>query len=533
MYKLKHLIEQRNLSKINFGNAPQALFNLAHKNGGRAFTIKTIRPQVPNLLRDVIQTIANSNTVGTLSKYSQNHVFIISKDLKSNVNKDVRNVVVIPLTRFEMLTKTAITKDNSEETYPEYDVLETKISDIGTSPVIEETAFNKAVNDFKIWLNQNKELRQSLERVNQLTPGIEALNTPPAVGTEEEEEEEEEEGSAEEDKQDKTLTSSQYSLSGLSQKDFLNYSDQDLNNMPVTQRIAFLDLLKIVATYAPEFRNLPEAYDYLINVQDRNGPYIGTKLNIAIDFLGVVQDKLNAPGTTESISLHNNLTSTTKKRFWTKDLTTVLFGMPEVINNMTKLADVYTTSIETKNDNKSTKPPAEGAPVTLPMSKDAYLKYSDRDISKLSGKKIYAFKYLLSLVVDLPGPGQYDLMGRIFKASFNKSSPRDREVWDEDAGNYLFHCQFLEQTRPEVAAIGNLPKNKELLRNKTQSLTLDRHTKKYRRQLNSFWFKDFTIEIFSRLEANKRIQYSKVTKEHVIKLKSLIEQIQIDMKKFK
>ena len=191
MYKLKYLLEQRNLSKINFGNAPKALFNFAYTNGGRAFTVKTIRPSVPNVLTDVVKTISNSNNLGSSSTYGNNHVFIVSNDLKSNANKDVRNVVVIPITKFETLTKTAVDTNGNDQVFPNYNVLDKPLTTIGSSPVIYWTDFEKAMTQFKDWLGDSEELRQAKAKIQDLENKIKNADTKPPADQPEDEEDDE------------------------------------------------------------------------------------------------------------------------------------------------------------------------------------------------------------------------------------------------------------------------------------------------------------------------------------------------------
>ena len=175
MYKLKDLLEQRNVSKINFGNAPKKLFNFAYSNGGRAFTIKTIRPNVPNLFIDIIKTINNSNSVGSSSSYGQDHVYIISDDLKKNTNKDVRNVIIIPRKQFDSLT-TTITENGKEIGYYSdaniLNILDKPIAFIGVSPVIYYRDFEKAMVEFNAWCNDSENLKLTRKKIAELEKTI-------------------------------------------------------------------------------------------------------------------------------------------------------------------------------------------------------------------------------------------------------------------------------------------------------------------------------------------------------------------------
>lgn len=191
MYKLKDLLEQRNVSKINYGNAPKKLFTFAYTNGGRAFTVKTIRPSTPNILNDVIKTISSSNTIGASSTYGKDHVFIISNDLKKNANKDVRNVVVIPIEKFQSMTSSAFDKENNPINFDDATVLDKPISLIGQSPVIYWSEFEKAVAQFKEWLADSEETRALKQKLADLENKLKNAANQDATGDESEEEDDE------------------------------------------------------------------------------------------------------------------------------------------------------------------------------------------------------------------------------------------------------------------------------------------------------------------------------------------------------
>jgi len=181
MFRLKYILdEQRNVTKINFGNVPKKIFNFAYTNGGRAFTIKTIRPGIPNLSIDIIKTISNSNSIGATSSYGKDHVFIISADLASNTSKDIRNVIILPLSRFELFTKISTdAAGNPLEIYPEYDVLKSPIGTIGSSPIIMEDDFNKAMAKFQTWIGDSAETRSLKQQLAAAQQTIDQMNTKP------------------------------------------------------------------------------------------------------------------------------------------------------------------------------------------------------------------------------------------------------------------------------------------------------------------------------------------------------------------